>query len=434
MFCKGDSCPRSAKGCVKMEKFLIQGQQRLEGTLAVHGAKNSALPILAATLLSGDCAIHNCPCLTDVDAACHILNHLGAQTSRAGDCIFVGKSELCCCCIPDDLMRRMRSSIVFLGAIIAKCGEARISMPGGCELGPRPIDLHLAALERLGVTIEEDHGYLNCRVKEKLRGAVIPLPFPSVGATENIMITASLAEGETVIKNAAREPEISDLANFLNACGARVRVTNEGDIHIIGVAALHSASHRVIADRIAAATYLSCAAVTGGDVTLTSCCSEHLSAVLPCFEEMGCRLTVLPDSIRLCADCPLKALRSVRTMPYPGFPTDAQSPLMAAVCVAQGSSVFIENIFESRYKHVPELIRMGADIKVEGRIAVVHGVRELHSASVRCTDLRGGAAIVVAALAAAGESELLAIEHIDRGYACFEQNLASIGAKIHRVP
>ncbi|MGI5966733.1 UDP-N-acetylglucosamine 1-carboxyvinyltransferase [Anaerotruncus rubiinfantis] len=415
-----------------MEKLLIEGEKRLEGTLRVHGAKNSALPILAATLLPGDCVIHNCPRLTDVTAACNILGDLGCDTHREGDSVVVGPCRDCSCCIPDELMRMMRSSIVFLGAIIAKCGKARISLPGGCELGPRPIDLHLAALERLGVTIREDHGYLDCRVENKLRGAKISLPFPSVGATENIMIAASLAEGETIVKNAAREPEISDLASFLNACGARIHIARGGDVHIMGVQKLHPAHHRVISDRIAAATYLSCAAVTGGDVTLTDVCSEHLSAILPCFEEMGCDLTVRPDTIRICAKHPLRALGSVRTMPYPGFPTDAQPPLVALAGVAEGTSVFIENIFENRYKYVPELQRMGAEIKVEGRIAVVRGVRELHSATVYCTDLRGGAALAVAALAAQGESTLYQIEHIDRGYEQFEQNLSNIGASIRR--
>lgn len=329
-------------------------------------------------------------------------------------------------------MHRMRSSIVFLGAIIAKCGRARISLPGGCELGPRPIDLHLAALERLGVEFQEDYGYLQCTVRGKLQGAQIALPFPSVGATENILIAACLAEGETVVKNAAREPEITDLIAFLNGCGAKIHMTSEGDIHVYGVEALHPAEHTVIPDRIAAATYLCAAAVTGGDLTLENVCSEHLSAVLPCFEEMGCKLTTEPRRIRLRRDGILRPLHQVRTMPYPGFPTDAQSPLMAAACLADGSSIFVENIFESRYKHVPELCRMGADIKVEGRVAVVRGLPELHSARVSCTDLRGGAAIAVAALAAKGETELSAIEHIDRGYEDFASNLRSIGAEITR--
>lgn len=416
-----------------MEKLLIRGENRLEGKLRIHGAKNSALPILAAALLSGESVIHNCPRLTDVDAACNILNYLGASTKREGDSICVVCDGDCSYCIPDELMRMMRSSIVFLGAIVAKCGRARISMPGGCELGPRPIDLHLAALERLGVKIREDHGYLDCQAQGKLKGAKIALPFPSVGATENIMIAAATAQGETVIKNAAREPEIADLASFLQSCGGRVSIAPDGDVHIIGVKELHPTEHRVISDRIAATTYLACAAITGGDVTITDVCTEHLSAVLPYFEEMGCALRVTPDTIRLTAPKALQPLRSVRTMPYPGFPTDAQSPMMAVCTLAQGSSVFVENIFESRYKHVPELCRMGADIKVEGRVALVHGVKKLHSANVCCTDLRGGAAIAVAALAAQGESEILQIEHIDRGYEAFEENLRGIGADIKRV-
>lgn len=416
-----------------MARFLITGGNRLEGSIKVHGAKNAALPILAASLLTEGCTLHNCPELTDVDAACHILSHLGSHASRDGSTVTVQEGDsACCCCIPYDLMHRMRSSIVFLGAIIAKCGKARISLPGGCELGPRPIDLHLAALERLGVSIEEDHGFLNCKVDGRLRGAQITLPFPSVGATENILIAASVAEGETILTNAAREPEITDLIAFLRSAGAHIRISSEGDVHIQGVRQLHPAKHTVIPDRIAAATYLCAAAAAGGDLLLEDVSSEQLAAVLPCFEEMGCVLEVEPSRIRLRREGKLRGLHQVRTMPYPGFPTDAQSPLMAAACVAQGSSIFVENIFESRYKHVPELCRMGADIKAEGRIAVVRGVPMLHSALVTCTDLRGGAAIAVAALAAQGETELLEIEHIDRGYEQFEENLRLIGARIER--
>lgn len=416
-----------------MGKLLIQGGRKLEGSLKVHGAKNSALPILAASMLADNCVIHNCPRLTDVDAACNILGYLGSETKREGSSVIVSGSGSPCCEIPEDLMRTMRSSIVFLGAIIARCGHARISMPGGCELGPRPIDMHLRALERLGVIVEEDHGYLNCAVRGRLRGATVPLPFPSVGATENLMIAAALAEGETVIKNAAREPEISDLAAFLNACGADIHVSADGNVHIIGVKSLHPAEHRVIPDRIVASTYLAGAAVTGGEIRLTDVCTEHLSAVLICFEEMGCRVSVTPSEIIFAAPERLHPLRTVRTMPYPGFPTDAQSPIMAAACFADGSSMFVENIFENRYKHVPELMRMGADIKVEGRVAIVNGVRGLHSAAVGCGDLRGGAAIAVAALAADGQSVLSSIEHIDRGYEDFEGNLRDIGADIRRV-
>ena len=372
-----------------MKKLLIQGQNRLEGTLPIHGAKNSVLPILAATLLTDQSVLHNCPRLSDVDAACHILRHLGSQVEREGDCILVRSGNRGDCCIPDGMMRMMRSSIVFLGAIVGRWGRARISLPGGCELGPRPIDLHLAALEKLGVRIREDHGDLDCQVEDQLRGTMISLPFPSVGATENVMIAACTAQGETVIKNAAREPEIADLAAYLRGCGAQIQAAPNGDIHIQGVSRLHSGEHRVISDRIAAATYLSCTAAAGGDVTITGICSEHLSAVLPYFEEMGCRLWVTPGAVRLQTRGRLRPVRSVRTMPYPGFPTDAQSPLMTAACLADGTSMFVENIFESRYKQVPELRRMGADVEVEGRVALVHGVPRLHGAAVCCTDLRG---------------------------------------------
>ncbi len=290
--------------------------------------------------------------------------------------------------------------------------------------------MHLAALEKLGVAISEDHGYLECKVVDKLRGATIVLPFPSVGATENIMLAASTAEGETIIHNAAREPEIDDLANFLNTAGADISIKENGTVVIRGVKKLHSAEYNVIADRIAAATYLCCAAITGGQIVLHDVVFEHLTAVLPFLEETGCTIRSKRDTIELIAPKRLKPVRMVRTMPYPGFPTDSQSPLMAITCVADGTSVFVENIFESRYKQVAELARMGAKIKVEGRVAVVEGVEKLHGASAFCTDLRGGASLVVAALAAEGASEIAKISHIERGYQDFDKNLASLGAMI----
>lgn len=412
---------------------MIAGGKRLAGSLKVHGAKNSALPILAASLLTGQSTIHNCPKLTDVDAACDILRHLGAETHREGATVTVTPGSGGDYCIPDELMHKMRSSIVFLGAVISRCGRARISLPGGCELGPRPIDLHLAALERLGVQICEDHGLLDCSVPNGLHGAQITLPFPSVGATENVLIAACLAKGETTLKNAAREPEITDLIDFLNAAGAKITVTRQGDVCIEGVERLGDVEHRVIPDRIAAATYLCAAACTGGRITLENVCSEHLWAVFPYLEEMGCRLELKPEQIFISCPKHLRAMEQVRTMPYPGFPTDAQSPLMAAAVVANGTSIFVETIFESRYKHVPELCKMGADIRAEGRLAVVRGVAGLHNARVSCTDLRGGAAIALAALAAQGETLLDGIEHIDRGYEEFEHNLRCLGAQIVRI-
>jgi len=303
-------------------------------------------------------------------------------------------------------------------------------MPGGCELGPRPIDLHIKALRKLGAKIEEDHGYLNCSVPDRLRGASISLEFPSVGATENIMLAACTAQGETVIHNPAREPEIVDLAAFLQKAGAKIYIGENGTIYIQGVEKLDSVQHSVISDRIEAATYLCCAAITGGQVLLKKVIPSHMTALLPLMEEAGCRLKVSGDSIYLVAPKRLKAPKFVRTMPYPGFPTDAQSPLMALSCVAEGSSIFVETIFESRYKHVAELARMGAKIKVVGEVAVVEGVPALHGAEVVCTDLRGGACLCCAALAAGGQSRIKDIYHIERGYQDFEHTLKVLGADI----
>ena len=415
-----------------MDEYLVTGGRALSGEVQVHGAKNSALPILAAALLGEETVLHNCPRLTDVEAACNILEYLGCSTRREGQTIVIRAGEGGDYSIPDRLMSEMRSSIVFLGAVISRFGRAVVSMPGGCELGPRPIDIHLDCLRKMGVEIREDHGHLDCRVAGRLHGARLTLPFPSVGATENVMLAAVLAQGETQIHNAAREPEIADLADFLTACGAKVRITPEGTVLIQGVAALHGAEHRVIPDRIAAATYLRAAAVTGGRVRLTQVRPDHLTAVLPVFEEAGCRLQTGAGEILLEAPPRLERVRMVRTMPYPGFCTDAQSPVMAMACGARGTSIFVETIFESRYKQVDELARMGARIKVEGRVAVVEGVEKLHSASMRCTDLRGGAALVVAALAAEGTSAIREIRHIDRGYEDLDRHLRSIGGEIIR--
>lgn len=413
----------------RMAKYYIEGGKRLSGELTMHGAKNSVLPILAATLLTGHSVLHNCPDLTDVGAACNILEHLGCRVQREGDRVEIHSDNLCGCEIPNHLMREMRSSIVFLGAIIARCGQARISLPGGCELGPRPIDLHLSAMRKLGAVIREEHGFLECSVPDKLRGATISLPFPSVGATENILLAACTAEGETIINNPAREPEIDDLIGFLKAAGAKIR-WKESAICIKGIKKLSAVEYAVIPDRIAAATYLCCAAITGGDILLHGVLPSHLAMIFPVLEEAGCTILPRDNTIYLKAPPWPKAVKIIRTMPYPGFPTDAQSPMMALSCVSQGTSVYVENIFESRYKHVAELMRMGANIKVEGRVAVVEGVERLHGAPVVCTDLRGGAALVVAALAAEGESEIAHIAHIERGYQDLDKNLASLGAVI----
>lgn len=415
-----------------MDEYLVTGGRPLQGEIKLHGAKNAVLPILAGALLGEETILHNCPRLTDVDAACNILEYLGQKVTREGQTVIIRPGTGGDYRIPDRLMSEMRSSIVFLGAVIARFGRAVVSMPGGCELGPRPIDIHLDCLRRMGVEIREEHGHLDCRVKGRLHGARLTLPFPSVGATENVMLAAVLASGETSIHNAAREPEIADLADFLTACGARVRIAPEGTVVIQGVERLHGAEHQVIPDRIAAATYLCAAAITGGRVRLTQARPDHLTAVLPAFEEAGCRVCTGPGEILLEAPARLERIRMVRTMPYPGFCTDAQSPLMAVTCLARGTSIFVETIFESRYKQVDELARMGARIKVDGRMAVVEGVERLHSAPMNCTDLRGGAALVIAALAAEGTSTIGQIRHIDRGYEDMDRHLRSIGAEIIR--
>lgn len=417
------------------QKLVINGGRRLEGEIQVHGAKNSALPLLAATILAhGECILHNCPMLTDVDAACRILSCLGCRCSRNGSTVCVDSSNVCGNEIPDNLMREMRSSIVFLGAVLGRTRRCRLTFPGGCELGARPIDLHLAALREMGAEIEEQHGWLECAAPGGLHGARVTLSFPSVGATENIMLAAVCAEGTTEIHNAAREPEIVDLAEFLNKCGARISGAGGSTITIEGVKRLEPSEHSVIPDRIAAGTYLCCAAATRGELILTRCCQEHMMGFLPVLESMGCRIYPYGGG-KLYISCTrrLTAPPTIRTMPYPGFPTDIQAPFTALSSVAEGTSVFVENIFENRYRHVPELIRLGASIKVEGRVAVVQGVPALSGARVCAGELRGGAALVTAALAAEGTSEISGVCYIDRGYESIEKTLRSVGADISRV-
>jgi len=415
-----------------MDAIRICGGNRLEGEIPLHGAKNSALPLLAATLLAADVSvIENCPKLTDVSASIAILQHLGCLVTRAGDGVVVDATHLRCGRVPDDLMRQMRSSIVFLGAILARLGEAVLIHPGGCELGPRPIDLHLSALRRLGVTVEEEYGRIRCTAT-RLRGADITLPFPSVGATENILLAACTADGTTVLRHAAREPEIADLCTYLNACGARITGGDSGTLVIEGVPQLHGARHVVMADRIEAATYLACAAVTAGDVCLRRCPALPVSPVFSHLEQAGCTITPSGDTLRITAPARLRGLGTIRTLPYPGFPTDAAAPLLAAACVGDGTTVCIETIFENRYRYVDELTRMGARIRVDGRVAVVEGVPLLHGAAVACTDLRGGAALLVAALAAEGESTLTELHHLDRGYEDPVGCLQRVGACLRR--
>ena len=415
-----------------MSTYIVEGGRPLEGSVEVHGAKNSVLPILAACLLApGECVIHNCPELSDVRASLDILRRLGCRAERQGEAVVVDASSPTGWDVPDALMREMRSSVIFLGAILGRMGQAQLCAPGGCELGPRPIDLPLAAIRALGGAVEEAEGGLRC--SGRLRGADIVLSLPSVGATENAMLAAVSAAGETTITNAAREPEIVDLQDFLTALGARVRGAGSSVITVEGGAPLHGGSYTVPADRIVAATYLAAAGCAGGDVELTGVDWRRLSTVTAVLREAGCRVASTPDAIRITARGPLRGVPPVRTAPYPGFPTDAQPPLMAALAGSRGCTVFVENIFESRYRHVDELSRMGADIRVEGRVAVVYGVPRLHGAKVRAADLRGGAALVVAALGAEGESTVSGVRHMDRGYQSLEGDLSALGASIRRV-
>ncbi len=417
------------------QKLVVNGGKRLEGELKVHGAKNSALPLLSAAVLAhGESVFHNCPQLSDVDAACRILTQLGCKCKRAADTVMVDATNVVGNEIPDNLMREMRGSIIFLGSIIGRTGRCRLTFPGGCELGARPIDLHISSLRQMGAVITEEHGYLECEAPSGLHGAKITLSFPSVGATENILLAAAVAKGYTEIHNAAREPEIIDLAACLNKFGAKISGAGESVIAIEGVQRLTAAEHTVIPDRIVAGTYLCAAAITRGEIILTHCEPVFMNGFTPVLEEMGARIyTYGGGKMYLSCKKSLKAPSTVRTMPYPGFPTDIQAPFTALCATAEGTSVFVETIFENRFRHISELVRLGASIKVEGRVCVVEGVKKLSGAKVRAAELRGGAALVVAALAAEGTSEISGTGYIERGYESLETALRSIGADIKKV-
>lgn len=411
-----------------MESIIVEGGRPLEGKVSISGAKNSVLPLLAAAILfRGGCLLHNCPRLSDVAAAAEILEHLGCRVDRTGHSIWVDAQDLCRDEIPRALMERMRSSILFLGPLLARTGRCTLYEPGGCCLGARPIDLHLAGLEALGAEFSWDRDRLVCR--GKLRGGAVTLPFPSVGATENLILAALGAEGTTTIYHAAREPEIGDLIGFLTAGGARIYGAGTSMLQIEG-GFPDAAAYTVLPDRMEAATFLSAAAAAGGDICLDRMRPEDIRPVTQVFRAAGCRITEGKTELRIASAHPLQSVPPIRTAPYPGFPTDAQAPVMAALLRAKGVTVFEETVFADRYRHVPALRALGGNIQVSGAIAALTGVAELHGAQVEATDLRGGAAMVVAALSARGRSRIGNVRHILRGYEDFAQRLASLGAEI----
>lgn len=415
-----------------MSVMYLRGGRPLEGELTVHGAKNSVLPILAACLLAGGpVTLSNCPKLTDVTTALDILRRLGCKAEQEGHRIVVDPTGAEGNAISEKQMQAMRSSIIFLGPLLARMGEAHLTYPGGCELGPRPIDLHLAAIRAMGCGITEDHG-IHCAGRPA--GGEVYLSIPSVGATENAMLCAVGASGVTTISNAAREPEIGDLQSFLNSLGARVRGAGSSTITVEGGRPLSGGEFHIMGDRIVAATLLSAAAAAGGRVRLSGVDWRHLATVLSVFHQAGCRVESRLEHVELERDraIALRGVPTVRTAPYPGFPTDAQAPVMAALAVSQGCTLFVETMFDSRYRHVPELIRMGADITTEGRVALVRGVERLHGAKVEAHDLRGGGALAAAALGAEGVTVLSGLSHIDRGYEGLETMLQCLGADVER--
>ncbi len=416
-----------------MEILKIKGNAHLGGSIRVHGAKNSVLPILAASLIiNGTSVIHNCPNLSDVKITLDILNHLGAKTKREQDTIIVDSTNIVKSNIPEMLMREMRSSIIFLGSICSRTGSAVMFLPGGCEIGLRPIDIHLNALSELGYLVDFDGHNIICN-KRNVKATKIALPFPSVGATENIILASCLIDGTTYIVNAAREPEIEDLVLFLNKAGAKISGAGSTVIKIEGVKSLSSVEHTIIPDRILASTFMSASVITKSKLKLDDVVIKHLSPVIPVFKEMGCEFKTDNNSLVIDPPSVCNEVKMIKTMPYPGFPTDCQAPVMACLTTSNGTSVINETIFESRYKHISQLNRFGADITVHDKIAIIKGVESLHSTNACCTDLRGGASVVICALAAQGESTISEIQHIDRGYESIEKQFASIGAEIKRI-
>lgn len=415
-----------------MDFLQINGANRLSGTATIHGAKNSALPILtAALLINGESVIHNCPILSDTDTTLAILHDAGAAVKREGDTVIINAAAVQHYQVSADYMCRLRSSILFLSALSARTGKACLSYPGGCAIGERPIDMHIQGLCELGYRITFEDDSICCDAKEAHSGS-ITLPYPSVGATENLVMAAVLLDGETTITNAACEPEIMDLCAFLSSAGANIDGAGTPVIHITGVKALHKTEHTVIPDRIAAATMMAATAITGSELVVRSINHTHLKSVYPVFTAAGCRLYLACRELKIVAPQRLKSVSNIITKPYPAFPTDCQALVCAMLTVAKGTSDVTETVFENRFMYAKQLNRFGADVRVNRNKAVIKGVKTLSAADTVCTDLRGGAAVVIAALAAQGVSTVRQINHLDRGYECIEKQFSAVGADIVR--
>lgn len=417
-----------------MDTYLITGGNKLKGEIELQGSKNSSLPIIAASILiDGIVNISKCPNISDTIAMQELLEILGCKVTNENGNLIIDSRTCDKDEIPEDLMKEIRSSIVFMGPMLAKHKRVILTYPGGCEIGARPIDLHLSGLIQLGARINETHGYIVCET-DKLKGNEIDLDFPSVGATENIMLAAVLAEGNTIIRNVAREPEIIDLQNFLNRAGAKIEGAGSNVIKISGVETLHDVDYTITGDRIVAGTYLCGAAITGGELLVKGVIPEYVRSTLHKLKEAGCQIKIYnKEDILLKAPERLRAINTIKTMPFPGFPTDMQSQMVTMLSLAQGTSIVIENIFENRYKYISELTKMGAKITIEGKTAVIKGVKKLMGATVEAKELRGGASLVLAGLAAEGETKINGIHYIERGYENFVDNLQGIGAKIAKI-
>lgn len=415
-----------------MSKIVIRPGGPLKGSIPVSGSKNAVLPILCAAILTDEpCVLRNVPDLKDVSALLELISHLGGTYTFSDHTVTLSMKDVRTAIAPYELVNKLRGSFLIAGALLARSGRARVSLPGGCNIGNRPIDLHLKGFGALGASIDQEHGVVDISCKKAL-GNKIYLDFPSVGATENLLIASVLAEGETVLENAAAEPEIVDLAGFLKKMGASIEGAGTDTLYIKGVSKLHGATHEVIPDRIEAGTFMVAAAATKGSLTLNHVIPDHLKPITAKLREIGVRVSEAGDFLTVEASEEFHPI-DIKTLPFPGFPTDMQAQFMSLMSLVKGTSVFTETIFENRYLHVPELKRMGANIKVDGRTAVVEGASALTGAKVAATDLRAGAALVIAGLAAEGETTLTSVSHIDRGYERFEEKLRAVGADIQRV-